>query len=115
MKTLEVDSAGREGSHHEPLHYVLLGPVYADKTGVIADTLNCWQIDPAEQRKWMDQIAYRFNNYDNVQQALKDLLAEIDGFEEIPQQLSGATLCRARQAAALPSHACTDTAEKTGK
>jgi len=97
---LEVDSAGREGSHQEPLHYVLLGEVYPGKSGVIADTLNCWQIEPAEQRRWLDRLAHCHNTHDDLLASLGDLVAEIDGFGEIPQQISAATLTKARQSLA---------------
>lgn len=104
MNMLEVDSAGREGSHHEPLHYVLLGEVYPGKTGVIADTLNVWQIEPEEQRKRLERLAHCHNVHDRLVKALGDLLACIDNVDanKLPE-IPAAEICIARQALALSS------------
>lgn len=103
---LEVASAGRDGSHKDPLHYCLYGATIGDQSGIIADTLNCdHTIEPEEQRKWLERLAHRYNAHERLLRALKDLLGEIDDLEDIPPEISSATLADARQAVAAAESA----------
>ncbi len=99
---LEVINEGREGSHNDPAHSTIVGTIYGDVSGVIADTLNSHHcLSPEDQREWSDALVHRYNVHGDLLAALQALVGDSDDVDDgkMPS-ISSATVAIARQAIA---------------
>lgn len=99
---LEVINEGREGSHSDPAYSTIVGLIYGDVSGVIADTLNCHHcLSSEDQREWMDALVHRYNMHAELLAVLQDLVGDSDDVDDgkLPS-ISSATVAIARQAIA---------------